>query len=110
MSERDIAEGSDISRRSLIRLRRIPYGAEESVSFSTTREIESVFDLPQGWMCITPEVRLGLGIEGGQRVPAGTAEGLRDQFPEWSLREGSKIMILLAQNTPLDVAREIVTE
>lgn len=108
MSEREIADDCGVCRRSLIRLRRYPYGAEESFTIRTAEEVGKTFGLPDGWICMTPEVRLGLGLEGGHRVPPGTVEGIRDQFPGWSFSEGSKILILLAQHTPIEVAQDIV--
>lgn len=109
MSEREVSRNCSLSRQTLMRFRHIPYGAREDVELKTTREVESVFELPPGWICITPHVRLGLGIEGGGSVPIGTAATLREKHPEWSFQEGSQILVLLAQDAPLEAAVEIIT-
>jgi hypothetical protein len=49
---------------------------------------------------------MGIALE--DPVLIGRAEDLRDQYPELTFREGSKLLVLVAQNAPPDEARAIL--
>lgn len=104
ISEREIARGIDVSRDTLKRIRKMPFGAKNNIGLQTIRAIGSAYELPSGWMCMTPDVCRELGVEGHGRTSIEKAEQLRDQYPEWPFRRGSKAIVLLAQDTPLEAA------
>lgn len=108
VSEREISRRSDLSRRTLIRVRKSPYDYLVDPKVSTAEKIGAAFDLSPGWMCLTTEVCAGMGIALEDPVRIGRAEDLRDQYPELTFREGSKLLVLVAQNAPPDEARAIL--
>lgn len=108
MAEVDVAERCELNRETLFELRHYPYQYRRDVHVKTAQEVGSAFDLPQGWIFLTPDVCAGMGLRVGDPLPIKKASQLGQECSDQPLWVRSKILVLLAQHVPPSEAQDAV--